>query len=91
MKINLQIEHLTFSGIPLSQADQMEVSNGLQAELSRLLALGVSDRWKSSVSQRKINARAIQYHPGSTPVQLGREIAASLARAIIPGQDKQGE
>jgi hypothetical protein len=83
MKINLKIERLILRGIPLTTTDRTEMTAAIQLELGRLLAsAGDSPPWANLDDLPHIQAQSISYHPGSSPIRLGREIAASLHSSI---------
>lgn len=89
MKINLHIERLVLHGLPLTPTDQAELAAALQAELSRLLASADDGRpWADLTGRAHLQAGPITYQPGSSPVRLGKSVAASLLSSLqnVPPQ-----
>lgn len=90
MKINLQIERLALHGIHLTPTERTELAAAVQAELGRLLASeNATQNWADLGDQARIQSKLITYQAGSSPIHLGREIAASLYIGIQNGQPSQ--
>jgi hypothetical protein len=83
MKINFQIENLILRGFSLTPTDRTEMTAAIQLELERLLASpGNQQSWANLKDQGHAQGSIINYQPGSSPIRLGREIAASLHSSI---------
>ncbi len=79
MDIHLHIDQLILDGLPIDRAQAPIVQAAVEAELSRLLTVhGFSAGWQSSGAVPSLNARGIQLAAGSTPAQMGRQIAQSV-------------
>lgn len=92
MRINLQIERLALSGLPLTPTDRAELAAALQAGLAELLAsAGEDPPWVALGDRARLEAPPVRYRPGSSPTQLGREIAVSLHESLAgrPPVDKR--
>jgi hypothetical protein len=81
--IHLHIERLILDGLPVERAQGPLVQAAVEAELARLLTengLGVAFGAGGVVPG--IDANGIQLSPGSSPAQLGRQIAQSVYGGI---------
>ena len=80
MQINFRIENLILQGLQLSPADQAELVASLQLELGRLLTMeSQPPSWETLDGQDHLQASPIHYQSGSSPTQLGHELAVSLS------------
>jgi hypothetical protein len=92
MILNLHIEQLTLRGFQLTPTDQAELEAALQSELTSLLATGgASQGWARLGSQALIQAQPVPYQPGTNPIHLGKQVAASLAAACGPASPASKE
>lgn len=77
--IQLHIDQLILDGLPIDRAQAPIVQAAVEAELSRLLTVhGFSAGWQSSGAVPSLNASSIQVSAGSTPTQMGLQIAQSV-------------
>ncbi len=83
MYIELHIERLVLEGLPLSAAQGRLVQAAAEAELSRLLTEnGLASAWLAGGAVPALNASPIQLTAGSSPAQVGRQIAQSVYGGI---------
>lgn len=85
--IHLHIERLVLDSLPIGQAHGPQVQAAVEAELSRLLAEhGLAARLQGGGAAPSIAVAGIQLAPGSSPAQLGRQIAQSVFGGIGNGR-----
>lgn len=83
MNINLHIERLVLDGLALAPNQRQLLQASIEAELSRLLTeSGLAPQLSQGLAVPKLKTDGINFHPGSNPVQLGQEIAASVYSGI---------
>ncbi len=82
MNINLHIERLVLEGLPIAQGAGPLVQQAVEAELSRLLADGVSPRLLGGGALPHSPAGAIQLTKNISPAAIGRQIARSVYGGI---------
>jgi hypothetical protein len=83
MNINLHIERLVLDGLPVSDHQGGWVRAAVESELSRLLAdHGLAATLSTGGSIPNVQASNVQLVPGSTPTQMGTQIAQSVYRGI---------
>ena len=81
--IHLYIERLILDGLPIERAQGPHVQAAVEAELSRLLTehgLGATSGAGSAVPS--VSASAIQIASGSSPAEMGIQIAQSVYSGI---------
>lgn len=81
--IHLHIERLVLDGLSIERAQGPQVQAAVETELARLLmenGLGAPPGAGGAVPS--VNAGGIQLSPGSSPAQLGRQIAQSVYGGI---------
>jgi hypothetical protein len=83
MNIQLHIERLVLDGLPIERAQGPHVQAAMEAELSRLLTEhGLATDLQAGGAVPSINANGIQLSSGSSPTQLGTQIAQSVYGGI---------
>lgn len=81
--IHLHIERLILDGLPLERAQGPHVQAAVEAELARLLAEnGLGSTVAAGGAVPRVNANGIQLSPGSSPAQMGTQIAQSVYSSI---------
>ncbi len=81
--IHLHIERLILDGLPIDRAQGAHVRAAVEAELSRLMtAHGLAPDLQTGGAVPSIRADGIQLAPGSSPAQMGRQIAQSVYSGI---------
>ena len=79
MNINLHIERLVLDGLPIARHEGPLVQAAVEAELSRLLtAQGLSPALSNGGALPAVRGDSIQLASGSSPAQLGTQIAQSV-------------
>jgi len=81
--IHLHIERLILDGLPIERAQGPHVQAAVEAELARLLTengLGATSGAGGAVPS--VRARAIQLRSGSSPAEMGIQIAQSVYSGI---------
>ncbi len=79
MTINVHIERLTLTGLPLDRSAAHAVQAAVERELSRLLADDGASRFVlADGALETLSAPTIEVARGSSAAQVGRSIAASL-------------
>jgi hypothetical protein len=82
-KIELHIERLIVEGIPLTSGTPRQLQAGVESELRRLLgAGGLSSDLTGGIALPSLPGPALQLHPTPSALELGRQIADSVYRAI---------
>jgi hypothetical protein len=85
MKINLHIERLVLDGLPIESSQAAHVQAAVEAELSRLLTEnGLGLHLQSGGAMPRLNAQPLQMAQGSSPAQLGKQIAQSVYGGLRP-------
>lgn len=83
MKLNLHIERLVLDGISLTTDQRHLLQASVTAELTRMFAEGdLSSGLADGYAQSRLTAGSIQLNVGSTPTQLGQQIARSVYGGI---------
>lgn len=83
MSINLHIERLILEGLPLTRAQSPLVQAAVEAELSRLLSAGgLHSTLQSGIAVPSVRADAMSLNAGSTPKQIGQQIARAVYGGI---------
>lgn len=82
MNINLHIERLVLEGLPIAQGAGPLVQHAVEAELSRLLADGVSPGLSGGGALPRVPAGAIQLTKDVSAAAIGRQIAQSVYGGI---------
>jgi hypothetical protein len=81
--IHLHIERLILDGLPIERAQGPHVQAAVEAELSRLLTEnGLNATWKAGGAVPGVRASAIQLPSGSSPAEMGIQIAQSVYSGI---------
>ena len=81
--IHLHIERLILDGLPIERSQGPFVQAAVEAELSRLLTEnGLAADLQAGGTVPSINAAGIQLAAGSSPAQMGRQIAQSVYDGI---------
>lgn len=83
MTINVHIGRLILEGVTIAPAQRAALQSALEIELGRLLARGgVSPELAKGGAVPRINVNPIQLPKGSSPAELGRQIAGSVYGGI---------
>lgn len=81
--IHLHIERLVLDGLSIERAQGPQVQAAVETELARLLMEnGLGAPLGAGGAVPSVNAAGIQLSPGSSPAQLGRQIAQSVYGGI---------
>jgi hypothetical protein len=81
--IHLHIERLVLDGLPIDRGQGPHVQAAVEAELTRLLTEnGLDATWGTGGAVPSVNATGVQLSPGSSPAQIGRQIAQSVYGGI---------
>lgn len=81
--IHLHIERLILDGLPIERAQGPHVLAAVEAELARLLTEnGLDPALGAGGVVPGVDASGIQLAPGSSPMQIGRQIAQSVYSGI---------
>jgi len=90
MNINLHIEQLILEGLPLTRNDRAVVQAAVEAELARLMTeRGLGPSLQAGGAMPSMSAPGLQLTAGSTPAQMGQQIAQAVYGGI--GQAEQGK
>jgi hypothetical protein len=83
MNINLHIDRLILDGLPLTRNQGALVQAAVEAELARLLTeSGLASSLQAGGALPSVRADAMQLTAGSTPTQMGQQIAQSVYAGI---------
>lgn len=83
MNIELHIERLVLDGLALERGQGASVQAAVEAELTRLLGeQGLSARLQAGGALPSLQSNPVQLTPGSTPAQMGAQIARSVYSGI---------
>jgi hypothetical protein len=83
MNINLHIERLILDGLPVTRAQGALVQAAVEAELARMLTeRGLAARLQAGGAVPSVRADAMQLTVGSTPTQMGQQIAQAVYGGI---------
>ncbi len=81
--IHLHIERLILDGLPIERSQGPFVQAAVEAELSRLLTEnGLAPDLQAGGAMPNVRANAIQLTTGSSPTQVGTQIAQSVYSGI---------
>ena len=77
--IHLHIDRLILDGLPIERAQAPQIQAAVEAELTRLFAEnGLGAHWQTGGATPSVHADAIQLAQGSSPAQMGAQIARSV-------------
>jgi hypothetical protein len=83
MNIRLHIEQLVLDGLPVTRGQSAQVKAAVEAELGRLLSeRGVSRELASGGALPGVDAPALRTSRGTSPTQLGTQIARSVYAGV---------
>ncbi len=82
MNIELHIERLILDGLPIERSQGPHLQAAVEAELTRLLASGLSPELIAGGAVPSVPAGNISLAGQSSPAQLGRQIARAVHRGI---------
>jgi hypothetical protein len=83
MNINLHIERLILDGLPLTHAQGALVQAAVEAELGRMLSeRGLAAGLQAGGALPSLAADALHLNAGSTPAQIGQQIAQAVYGGI---------
>jgi hypothetical protein len=83
MNVNLRIERLILDGLPLTRGQGPQVQAAVEAELARLLtAHGLAPSLEAGGALPSVRAGALELQAGSTPAQIGQQIAQAVYGGI---------
>lgn len=83
MNINLHIDRLILDGLPISHSQGPLVQAAVEAELARLLTEnGLTANLQAGIAVPSVRANGIQFTSGSSPAQMGMQIAQSVYSGI---------
>jgi hypothetical protein len=81
--IHLHIERLILDGLPIERSQGPFVQAAVEAELGRLLTEnGLAADLQAGGAMPSVNANGIQLASGSSPAQMGKQIAQSVYGGI---------
>ena len=81
--IHLVIERLILEGLPLERGQASHIQAAVEAELTRLIAEnGLASHLQAGGAMPRVNASSIQLTAGSSPAQMGTQIAQSVYSGI---------
>jgi hypothetical protein len=81
--IHLHIERIVLDGLPIERSQGPHVQAAIGVELSRLLTeRGLATDLQLGGASPSIHANGIQLVSGSSPAQIGRQIAQSVYNGI---------
>jgi hypothetical protein len=81
--IHLHIDRLILDGLPIERTQGPHVQAAVEAELARLLTEnGLGATWEAGGAVPSVRASAIQLTSGSSPAQVGIQIAQSVYGGI---------
>jgi hypothetical protein len=83
VNINVHIEKLVLEGLPLTAAQGPGVQAAVQAELARALGQA-GDRALPRSEAHRLAPASIQLTAGSSPAQVGRQIARAVHSSVFP-------
>lgn len=79
MNIELHIERLVLDGLPVSPRDHANLQAAVEAELTRLLAVGgLRSELLSGGAMRSLGAREFPVSNNMSPMDLGNQIAHAV-------------
>ena len=79
MNISVTIEKLVLDGFDLTPTDRAVLTGAMREELGRLLATeGLGEGWPDGSVIGHIDAGQIEYGPGRSPTETGRQIAGAV-------------
>jgi hypothetical protein len=91
MNINLHIERLILEGLPLTRSQGALVQAAVEAELTRLLAeRGLAAKLQAGGAHLRVPAEGLQLIAGSTPADMGQQIAQAVYGGIGQGEKATG-
>ena len=79
---NLEIDRVVIEGIPLTSYQQMQLMGSLEAELGRLFSGKGMPRDVRTIQGRITGAPVELRGSGSAPVELGKQIAATVFKSL---------
>ena len=83
MNINLHIERLVLDGLQLERGQGPHIQAAIEAELTRLLTeQGLAGTLQNGARLPSLPGAPMQFTPGSSPAQLGAQIAHSVYTGI---------
>jgi hypothetical protein len=83
MNMNIHIERLILDGLPVTRAQGVLVQAAVEAELGRLLAeRGLAQSLQAGGALPSVRADSIHLGAGSTPIQIGAQIAQAVHSGI---------
>jgi hypothetical protein len=83
VNIHLHIERLILDGLPVGPGQGARVQAAVEGELARLLAGGgLAPGLQAGGALPGVSAPSIQLAPGSSPAQMGVQIAQSVYGGI---------
>jgi hypothetical protein len=83
MNIRINIERLILDGLPITHSQGPLVQAAVEAELTRLLTEnGLAGSLQEGGAVPSVRANVIQLTSGSTPSQIGTQIAQSVYSGI---------
>lgn len=80
--IHLHIEQLVLRGVELTPGQRQQLQDGVEAELTRLLAQGGLAPEMLRSARPAVAAQGIQWSKGQDAAQLGKKIAHSVHGGI---------
>ena len=81
--IHLYIDRLILDGLPLDRMHAPQVQMTVEAELTRLLSeQGLGTSLEAGGAVPSVRANGMQFSAGSTPKQMGTQIARSVYSGI---------
>ncbi len=90
MNIHVHIERIVVDGLPVGFEGRAELRRSVESELGRMLASrGLAPGLLSGAALRSVSAPPVELEHGSSPSDLGSQIAgsigSSIARSQVPG------
>jgi hypothetical protein len=83
MNIELHIERLILDSLPIERSQAPHIQAAVESELTRLLTEnGLAASLQGGGAVSSVQANAIQLAPGSSPAQMGAQIAQSVYGSI---------
>jgi hypothetical protein len=83
MKIQIYIERLILDGLPFEHGQELFIQRAFETELTRLIAENnLTLHWETGIATPALNGNTIQLTSGSSPAQVGTQIAQSLYSGI---------
>ena len=81
--IRLHIERLILDGLPIDRSQASDLQAAVEAELARLLTEnGLGAHWQAGGAVPSVPASAVQLAQGSSPAEIGAQIARSVYSGI---------